>query len=345
MIDYLKILIQEPNINLLMKNPLLDFEREVSDSTGEILSKQKNAYYHHCKIIIYDSGTVMFSGSIHKMYNSISGVFAPNYNKDKKYKGFNGNHYYYYEIDFIRQHLTTLFGVSSQNMIIQNIEYGMNLNTSFNPQCFIKGLLPFEMKPFEYKYSENFAQSVHQQYILKIYNKGNQYEMALNTLRFEIKVIKMGHQKKNVGIKTISDINPLSMNRVFAYLHKHLKKVTYYDTTIDKSNLSRMQKIKLKDYYNQRYWTRLTDKQRSRNKIMLNKIIASNSNNLRLELLDILNENWVEFNRLSEISKRSEFNSSNIAVNSTLYAQRKPSITGLDISMQKPDSIMLSNTA
>ncbi len=317
--------------------------REVSVSTGEDSTKSV-AHYHHCKITIHDCGTVLFSGSIHKMYNSISGIFAPNYEDFREYKGFNGNQFCYHGLDLARQHLKTLFGVPSENMIIQNIEYGVNLVTSFDPMYFIKGLLPFEMKPFEYKYSEHLAQSVHRQYILKVYNKGNQYNMPFHTLRFEMKVTKMEHQKKDVGITSMADFKTSILTKAFKYLNKHLKKVLYYDRTIKESSLTQKQKIKLKEYYNPRYWSNLTPKERLRNKIRLNQIIELHSQNLKQELLETLKQNWVEFDRLSVNHLGVEFDSSNIVSDSTLLPQRKCPITGLDISMQKPESKLLSNT-
>ena len=343
MIDYLKILVKNPNIELLESNHELDFKGDVSKSTGED-SEKDIALYHHCKIIKHKSGTILFSGSIHKMYNSLKGTFAPNYQNDQNYKGYNGNQFTYQNIEFIKQHLLVLFGVQPEDMVIQNIEFGQNLNTSFNPQKFIEWLLLLETKPFEHRYSERYAQSVHQQYILKVYNKGTQYGMPDNSLRFEIKVLKMKHQINEVGITNLADINRASIEKSFQYLKKHLLKLLYYDITIDKKTFSKRLRNKLDQYNNPKYWQSLNAKERSRNKSKLNILIKNHSQNLRSEILLLLDKNWVQFNRHSETTTWAQFNHSSIVLNNTHQPQRFCPITGHDISMQKPTSTMLSNT-
>lgn len=349
MIDCLKLLILEPDIKRLLNHPLLDFKREVSESTGE-LSTKTIARYHHCKITVHDSGVVLFTGSIHKMYNSLIGNYSPNYNaaeyrkKGKEYKGFNGNQFYYHEVDYVRKHIFQLFCVPNENIIVQNIEFGLNLTTSFNPRNFIDSLLMLEMKSFEYQHDGHFAQSEHSQYTLKIYNKGNQYDMALNTLRFEMKVTTMEHQRKDVGIRTMADINMSSMNKANKYLLKQINKLLYCDPTIIKSELTPAQQINLKEYSNPRFWTNLNDKQRYRSKKKLNEFIEQNSQNLKLELISLINQNWVEFERYSKVHQWVEFETSNIVSDLTHSKPKKCPITGQDISMQKPTSTMLSNT-
>jgi hypothetical protein len=145
------------------------------------------AEYHHCKIIIYDTGKVFFSGSIHKLYNSLNNIKAPNYNKEKLYKGYNGNQFKLVNILEVRTHLTKLFNCKPEQMIFRNIEFGVNTEPSFCPNLFTKGLLPYKGKKFEYRHGNNFAQSILQHLIFKIYNKANQYKMNTDTLRIELK--------------------------------------------------------------------------------------------------------------------------------------------------------------
>ena len=89
MIDYIKLQILNINIDKLLNNKKLDFKTVVSESTGEISTK-RIATFHYCKITVYDTGIVIFQGSIHKLFNSVKGIIAPNYNQEN-YKGFNGN--------------------------------------------------------------------------------------------------------------------------------------------------------------------------------------------------------------------------------------------------------------
>lgn len=326
MIDYVKIDVLGANVGELLNNPILEFKRSVSEKTG-LLDNKTESNYHHCKITVYDSGRIIFSGSIHKMYNSIAGIKAPN----KDPKGYNGNQYVVNEIDYIRQHLKYLFKAPPNQMIIHNIEYGLNLSTSFDPQKFICGLLLFGTKPFEYRYNQYFAQSIHQQYYIKIYNKGNQYHMPINTLRFEIKVIKMEHQKEDVGICSMEDITPETMQRAIGYLKKQLLKVLYYDNTINKKELTKGQRNKVKEYSNPRYWQKLTYQECTRNKVRLNKIINQNSQNLKAELIDLINQKCIEIDQPFPNTECIDFNSSSIVLIPNLLPQRKYSNTAFDL--------------
>ena len=339
MIDYTKLKLIGVDIQKLLNHHNLEFIRSVSEKTG-LLDNKTICQYHKCKISVYDSGTVMFSGSIHKFYNSITGIEAPN----KDPKGYNGNQFYYHEIDFVREHLVYLFEVPPEQMQIQNIEYGLNLTTSFNPQNFIKGLLLFKVTPFEFRYNEYYAQSVYEQYKIKIYNKSNQYDMPLNTLRFEIKVLRMTKQDKDVGISNMSDITLDTLKKAKTYLIEQLETVLYYDNTIDKKNLSKKQKNKLKEYSNRRFWQNLTRQQRTKEKKKFDKIIKYHSDNLKAELLDIMNKKRLQFNRLFKTPKRLHFNHSTIVLNRNPLPPRKCPITSVNISMQKRCSYLLSNT-
>lgn len=326
MIDFVKIKVVGCDIDKLTNHPYLEFHRTVSEKTGE-LGKFMVASYHKCKIKVYDSGTIFFSGSIHKMHNSIKGIEAPN----RDPKGFNGNEFYFQDIIEIREHICSLFNVTAECLVLQNIELGLNLNTLFNPQDFIKWLLFFEGNEFEFHFDGLYAQSIHQQYIIKIYNKGKQYGMLTNTLRFEIKVLKMQHQLNHVGFRTMADIDLNTLGLALDYLIKQFQKVLYYDITIQTKGLPDKQKSKLKDFKNPRHWSELTPKERHRDKKKLNALIQSKSKNLKSKLALLLNKKREQFNRLSETPSREQFNHSNIGLNNAHLEDRICPITGLSL--------------
>ncbi len=108
-IDYIKIAIQNADIEYLTSHGFLDFNRIISETTGEC-QKYIVAKHHFCKIKVYDNGFIQFSGSIHKMRNSIHGIKAPFYDtltkqQKAKYKGFNGNQFTIDDIFEIRNYL------------------------------------------------------------------------------------------------------------------------------------------------------------------------------------------------------------------------------------------------
>jgi len=280
MIDFIKIHIDGVNLDRLHQLNTLDFKKEVSTSTGEI-GNVNIATYHYCKIKVYDNGKVYFSGSIHKLYNSLKGIKSPNYSQSKKtYKGFNGNQFTIDDLFFVIKHLMELFDSSASEMHIINMEYGLNLKTPFDPQLFIKGLLYYNNKPFEYRYQGYYCQIEFDRYILKIYNKSNQYSLENHTLRIEVKTKKSCELKK-MGIFTFEDINETTLQEAYISLLKHFDKILYYDYTIRKKELKSLNKQKLSSYSNPNFFLEMEPKKRDKPKKKLKEIITKHSENLK----------------------------------------------------------------
>ena len=124
MTDYTKIKLIDIDIERLFSLPCLEFKTIYNLKTYE-LSRKHVAKYHHCKITIYDTGSVYFSGSIHKLYNSLNDIKAPNYKIDKSYKGYNGNQFKLVNTLEVRTHLTKLFNCEPHQMLFKNIEFSI----------------------------------------------------------------------------------------------------------------------------------------------------------------------------------------------------------------------------
>ena len=300
--DYIKVKILNPNTLELSGSKRLDFKTVVSESTG-LISTKKVADFHYCKLTFYDSGLVIFTGSLHKMWNSINNVKAPNYDPNKSYTGYNGNDFPITEILEARAYLCELLLCTTEQMEFQNIEFGVNAQISFNPQLFIKGLLFHNGKLFEYKYNDHFTQAVHQRYFLKIYNKSNQYGMNTYTLRFETKIIK-SEDLKELEIKTFADINAQTLDHAHKLLLQRLDQVVYYDYTISKEDLTDRQTNILERYSNPRYWIyELRKQNRSYHKSKLSDLIIKNSTNLKRQLEASITQKFSTINPLLESVK------------------------------------------
>lgn len=333
MIDFIKIKINGCNSKRLLDNPLLEFNRSVSEKSG-LLNTKTVARHHHCTITVYDGGTIIFSGSIHKMYNSLKGIKPP-----RPYgNGYNGNPFNWQEINFSIKYLVSLFEVETYQMQIQQIEYGQNLVTTFDPQAFISGLLMHQGKAFEFRYNENYSQAVHSDYLLKIYNKGNQYQLPIHTLRVEIKVFKMRYQQKDIGASTIADITPERLKKTFTFLREHLQDIIYFDTTINKKELSKVDKNRLQKLSNPNYWKKLPSNKRHEPKKNLAALNLKKSQNLKGELMAQIMKNEVIFHRLFKTKTGVTFHSSTIRRNITLKSPKKCPITGLSLEFEKDDA-------
>lgn len=340
MIDYIKILLLNVDIERLLKLSFLDFKFEVSE-TGEYSTK-KTAEYHFCKITIYDTGIVLFTGSIHKLWNSLNDIKAPNFKNIDTYKGFNGNQFTIDNIIEVRNHLENLFDCEPQQMIFQNIELGVNTTPGFNPKLYIKGLLYHKNKLFEYRYNGNLAQAMHQRLIFKIYNKSNQYGMSEFILRIELKIMKT-EELKTIGVKTFADINEKTLDKAKQMLLDRFNEVMHYDYTINKKVLTKKQNQLLKSYSNPRYWINdLEPKHKDRHKKRLKEITLNHSENLHQQLGQNIIQKCVIINRLSESSKCVINNSSSIGLNITQIpikiSTKKCSVTGIQLTYENEDA-------
>jgi hypothetical protein len=344
-IDFIKARLENINILLLLENNKLNFKSEYSRSTSEINTTKYKAELHFCTITVYESGRVMFNGSIHKMYNSIQGIKAPNYKcKKDTYKGFNGNIFYLDEIIYIRGYLCELLSLTAKDIVFENIEFGINCDVKFNPSIFINSLLYQQNKKFEFRYNGNYAEVRHGRYKIKIYNKSYQYRMAENTLRVELQINKSIELKK-IGIRTFADIKPDTIKKAKGLLLKKFDEVIYFDPTTKKKDLKPRDKIKLKLFRDVRYW--LEDLEPNRRYLPLKKLrhfISEHSDNLHAQIRSEIIKKCVIINRPQQSIKCVMINSSNIELNITHDTHRICPITREDISMQKADSFRLSNT-
>jgi hypothetical protein len=324
MIDYVKILLLGIDIERLSE--VFEFKLEVIEGTGEYSSK-KVTEYHFCKITIHESGAVLFTGSIHKLWNSLNDVKAPNYKPLTKeqikkgikdhYRGFNGNQFTLDSIIEVRGHLEYLFDCKPQQMVFQNIEFGLNISVDFNPKNYLKGLLYHNNKEFEYRYNGNSAQVIHKRYYLKIYNKSYQYGMSQNTIRVEVKLIKSIEIIKT-EIKTFNDVSEHSLNKAIELLLKRFNEVVHYDYTIQKNELTSRLKLSLKNYSNPRYWLYdIKPNKRHQPKKLLKEITLKYSGNLHRKIEQKINVSRVIINRSFKNASRVIINSSSIGLNIT----------------------------
>lgn len=292
--DYVKVRIKGLDIERLEFNSGLQFKSDYITSTGESC-QNKIAKYHFCQIEIIETEKegilVYFTGSIHKMWNSLNGVFAPNYNPNEIYKGFNGNLFTIKDIIEVRKHLESLFDCEPQKLVFENIELGINTEVSFYPRSFLKFILFYKDKAPEFSCEKNYVQFKLNEFYLKIYNKSGQYGMKNHTLRFEVKVKKMRaiNNKKSIvnmlDIKTFADLTYDKEQVVLRFLLSKFDEVMYYDSTIRKDELSKSNLKKIVEYSNPNQWTEFYNvKKKSKEKANLKEIIKQHSKNLKEQI-------------------------------------------------------------
>lgn len=341
MVDYIKIIIKDLNPSILEENPLLDFFDNINLSTGEIktvnrtgqkITPYKNALYKGLEFRIYDTGTITLRGSLHKYYNA----GAHNFN-DFNFRAF---------LDVLND-LKEQFNISPEQCVLKCLELGLNIT----PPKYTNEILDYcflhKTKPFEYQKNSGegkYKQCVHFQYIVKIYNKALHYkkdfpEIKTEILRFEIKYTRMERLNK-LGVFNLNDIAKFGFKYFENELLTEWQNVLFYDTTINAKSK------RLTNYQNPIYWSDLIQKPTKTNfykhKRILIDFTLNYSNKIQYQLteimskkIDLLNNRGASFDTLiiKSIHAPQQLNKHNVCI-----------ITGVNISMQKDNSILLSHS-
>lgn len=279
MIDYIKLRLK--NIDVEQLKSRLDFTLGYIPNTGES-TETYFCDFHYCKICIFPSGTILFKGSLHKMWNSLSSQYLG------CKSGFNGNDFGYLELEEVIRYLKEVFECEYIDMQIQGMEFGFNVQTKFNPRLFVKGLLFHKGKSFQFDHNKHYAECVHSEYIIKIYDKSVQYNLENYNLRVEVKYRK-SNPFSSFGIKTVDDLSEVTLENCFKGLIKLFGQIVYYDYTIKENDLSIKIKNKVESYKNDLYFIETLNKgKRFREKEILNRIIEDHSSQLKSQVKKLI---------------------------------------------------------
>ena len=260
----------------LLNNPRLDFDMFSNVETGELKSNEAN--YKGLKIQLYPSGLIRVSGSFHKFYN-------------------NGLHNYDdFTFSKMKQVLSLIeleLGFSLLRASINNLEFGVNVNTSFNPNELINDLLCFKWKQFDTMNIKGHGMGkqckAFNQYIVKIYNKSLQYGLPENILRVEKKVITMLAMK--VGKLRVSDLQNPNLWEHCKYSLIEMLDDILINEPINENLLKKTSKRIYNTVVCQRSWSSLDRYKKGRYKKQFNKLIDSfGSQQYKSELMRHINE-------------------------------------------------------
>jgi hypothetical protein len=339
MIDFIKAIVKI-NPDELLNNKLLDFfYRDFNPDTGELKTKNRNnkkrtphryAIYLGLEFRIYDTGSVYLIGSLHKFWNN----GAHNYND------FNVNALYY-----VLNELKTKFNITPHQLVLQQLEIGVNITPPYKSgriidYCFIHRSKPF--REISTRDEGKYHQVEHSQYLIKIYDKrkhysGKGFKIDNEILRIEIKYLKMEKLNKQ-NIFTLNDLLQYGLNKFIPELVNEWQRVLFYDFTINS------ERKPIQNYKNPLYWKEMIDNKRNsalnKHRRKLKDITLNHSENIQ-EKISVL------------IEKKANELMAGGAKFDTLYIQSIPAppslekvckVTGLNISMQKEKSKLLSHT-
>lgn len=264
MYDFMKF-IGALDKDVLLNHDGLEFESKVSEKTGEVLEfpMTTKRRYKGQSFQVFDNCTIG-NGSIHKYWQ-------------------NGTNWKDFDLIQFKEALRFYckeFGINPKETRLQNLEFGLNIITSFkhSKESLKKMFVSYKGKPFEFMESKGkevlgvVCKLSH--YQIKIYSKAIQYGLSENVLRIEIKCTKM--QKISKLPLYLSDLlSPTLIAKLRQELIQVVKDIIVMDNSL--VGLTDKGEIFLLQVANPNYWNDLTRAQRSRAKNKYSKLVTDKS--------------------------------------------------------------------
>jgi hypothetical protein len=253
-VDFIKARLQGIDISKLTSNKLFTKTKEIYQDKEEGECSNLILKYKNLVITIYKNKVAILTGSLHYFYND--GIH-------------NYNNFTFYNLVNTLDEVAELLEIELKNIILQNIEFGVNLILPFLVQNITNNVLIHNKKEFLKPYDFDYRRAQHQRYWVKIYNKGKQFKRVENILRVELKYKKMVDLHK-LGLYNCLDLTNKQLHtQLLAILLDKWSKTILYDFTIDKEQLKPLHFTKSLEFQNQKYWLNLSSQQRTRQKKLL----------------------------------------------------------------------------
>lgn len=248
MVDFVKLYYgdKERFENFVMdKKNFEDVDTVFSYHTGEVKYPYKTKLGSMDVVVLKNSGYV--KNSLHKLYNYLESKEEHNHN------------------DFPHSKICETVGFLFRKMIdakttkLTQLEFGFNLEIDRTPETLIRR----NVLMHQYKGGTNntyhgrgeLRQFDHNNYFIKVYDKGKQFELDTNILRFEMKFIKAKEFQK-LGIYKLADLEDKSnLRRLFIYLLNRFDELMIVDDYDDVSISSINDYSALSRFTNPNYWT------------------------------------------------------------------------------------------
>ena len=334
MLDFTKILLPPCYYEHLITHDLLTYELRSIGANGEVI-KGKNgndktpyyfAEYKDLKFILYtNQNTIIVKGSFHKYHNGGAHNF---------------NDFGILEIsETIKEFLQT-FKIKPEEARILILEYGLNILPPYETELILNYLYFHKKIPFLRRDTTKdgyYLQVKHDNYWLKVYDKLRQYKdrYLLNDdiIRIELKA-KGAYIRKKFNITTLYDLMNFDQRLLLNDLKEQFSISLFYDFTI------RHDSKRLLNYKDKNYWSELIRGNRAsaynKHRHQLNQYILFHSDNAIEQINKILQSKFNEIYKGGTLIQPIIDSRKNTP-------QRKCKITGYDISMQRPESLLLSH--
>jgi hypothetical protein len=192
--------------------------------------------------------------------------------------------------------------LNPDDLHLLQVETGVNIRTVQPPDEILKNILcDWRGETFSRMRQRN-CQSIgielyRREYGIKIYNKGRQYKLPDNVLRFELKMIS-GKYCRRHGFQNLSDlISANSWRSLAEMLLKTFDELMIVEPSIVLSKLTHCKHLFFVNARNAAFWRDCTPNQRMKSRVRLFKLVKDHaSGNLRNELRDAI------FNKTKELN-------------------------------------------
>ena len=141
-----------------------------------------------------------------KFYLNIRGSFHKNHYKGENWQPFN-----FRDLQYQIRHICKSLFIEPESARISSLEFGVNIVVPFNVKAFLdNNVIDYKGKRFDKYFPDKRGLELGlfcrlSQYQIKLYDKGKQYKLDNNLMRFEKKCKKMQVLKK-MGILYLSDL-------------------------------------------------------------------------------------------------------------------------------------------
>ena len=241
-------------------NHLLKFASSIDTTTGEVLAKNKVAFYRGLSFHLIPSTVANTTHCI------VKGSLATYYNKGV-------NNAFDYDVTMLQKtilELETLFNINPVTAEIQAFEFGANITPVQPTKQIINGLRAYQSDNFTGLKMDNVfngKQLQRQEYIFKIYDKGLQTaKPEANLLRLEY-AIKSTKTARKYGIVVLSDLNSIDkLNKLKTVLLDVWANVIFYDKGLKLRYMNEADTKKMLYYLDATNWGKFSTMQRNRAK-------------------------------------------------------------------------------
>jgi hypothetical protein len=107
------------------------------------------------------------------------------------------------------EELVNTYSIDPHGSNLNNLEFGVNLQLPYPVADLLRALICYRGIPFD-RHTDNgftYYQAALSQYVVKIYDKADQYQLPANVLRFEVKVLRMQYlHSRGIAIETLADL-------------------------------------------------------------------------------------------------------------------------------------------